>query len=257
MSRRRGLPWIVVCSALVLGPAQGWAEPSAGAIKERWQRRLDGRHFGARVRMEITNGTDREERIFEVWRDHSAARGERLLARFESPPDLRGMALLYLENESGPNDYFVHQPTTGRTRRVPSAVVREDVYGVDLEYLGFGLAQIEPTRLESAEAVSLEGRPAFRLVERAVARDARFEERRVWLDAETFVPLRTEHMRGGAKTLVARTEEVRLFGGVPTPCRVVFERPLERQTVRMTVDSADFESPIPESSFSLLQLLKR
>jgi hypothetical protein len=162
--------------------------------------------------------------------------------------------LLYLENADGPNDYFTYQPALRRVRRISASLVREDVYGVDLEYLGFGVAPPVPTEPIALDGVVLGERPALRLRERATTPSPRFDERVVWLDPRTFVPLRTEHARGGRTVLVARTDEIREVQGVPTPTRIVFER--SGETLAMHVEHVDYEAPIPESFFSTLVLLK-
>lgn len=240
------------------GSSEGLEIPSPAEAKRRWQGRLHGVHFSARVSLVIRRGEDREERVIDVWRDdETQGHRERLMARFDSPPDLRGLGLLYLENEDQPNDYFLYQPATQRVRRVPEALAKEDVYGVDLEYLGFGVAQIEPTELDSLTPEAVDGRPAFRLTERALAANPRFEERVVWLDASSFVPLRTEHRRLGKTTLAARTETLREIHGVVTPMRVIFERLRGRESVEMSVERIDYEQPIPSAFFSTLSLIKR
>ena len=53
--------------------------------------------------------------------------------------------MLFLEQQTRPNDYFLYQPELRRVRRLPEAVANDDVYGIDLEFLGFGVAQSEPT----------------------------------------------------------------------------------------------------------------
>jgi len=85
----------------------------------------------------------------------------------------------------------------------------------------------------------------------------RFERRIVWLDPSSWIPLRAEHERDGATTLVARTLGIRDIQGVPTPARVVFERPLDHETIDMEFESVDYEAPIPSSFFSTLELIKR
>jgi hypothetical protein len=228
----------------------------AEEVKARWMNRLDGRSFSAEVTLRVRHRDLHEERRVEVWRDDQLGR-ERLMARFESPAEIRGLGLLYLEREGAPNDYFVYQPATRRVRRVPEVMAREDVYGVDLEYLGFGVAQIEPTRVESVAETVLADRPALRLEESALRADARFDRRIVWLDAASFVPVRTEHVRDGHTTLVAVTDELATIQGVVTPRRVRFERPDERQIVEMQIDEVDYVAAIPEAFFTTLRLLQR
>jgi hypothetical protein len=217
--------------------------------------RLRGRHFTAQVRLEIERGSQREERRLQAWRDEAGG-SERFMARFERPPDMRGLGILYLERPDGPNDYFLYQPAIARVRRVPESMVRQDVYGVDLEYLGFGIAQLEPVEIVSASADTFEGRPVYRLVEEATRSDSRFERRTLFVDRESFVPVRAVHERDGRVLLEVRTLELREIDGVPTPVAARFERPADREVVHMFVDEVDYRSPIPEAFFSTLKLIQ-
>jgi len=249
--------------AALAWPAAGAA--SAGAVPRRSaeevQRlrlaRLDGHHFSADVDLRIDRNGKTEDRGLQVWRDDSGGAGERLLARFVAPSDLRGFGLLFLEQSGRPNDYFVHQPSLRRVRRVSESVVSQDIYGVDLEFLGFGIAQSVPTAAEHVEVVELDGRPVYRLEERALEGNQRFDERVSWIDPETGVTLRTEHRRGGRPTLVAEVERLADVQGVPTPMRSVFHRPGAEERVAMEVTRIDYEQPIPGEFFSTLSLIRR
>lgn len=251
----------IALALAALGSAlPAWADDpplSPEEARARWRERLAGRHFTSSVELRYRYGQKREERVLSVWRDDDPDRGERLMARFESPPDLRGFGLLYLEHEARPNDYFVYQPATQRVRRISETTANEDIYGVDLEYLGFGVAQHVHSRPQSVQVVSLDGREVYRLEERALEGNQRFDRRVAFLDPETFLPLRVEHRRGDATVLVATTEEVEVVQGVPTPVRTRFVRPREGTEVVMEVASIDYQKPIPGAFFSTLALVKR
>lgn len=253
--------WMLLGCCVGLSPAVADVFPeaaplSAEQVKARWHGRLDRRHFSARVHLALEQPGLREDRELIVWRDDASGDGERVMIRFESPPDLRRVGLLYLERTDRPNDYFLYQPALRRVRRLPEALANEDVYGIDLEFMGFGVAQSEPTEVESVRADVLGGRAAWRLAERALRANPRFERRVTWLDAEHFIPLRTEHHRGGRLRLVATTLETRAVQGVATPLRMRFERPGTGRRVELRVDGVDYESPIPEEYFSTLALLR-
>ena len=102
----------------------------------------------------------------------------------------------------------------------------------------------------------LDDRLAVRLDEVAREPNPRFEERRIWVDAENLLPMRIEHVRRGQITMIARTVEVRTIQGIATPVRSVFERPLEKEVVTLIVDSVDYKSAIPRHYFSTLELIK-
>lgn len=198
----------------------------------------------------------REERVMRVFRDDSGGRNERVLIRFEAPPDLRNVGLLYLEQADRPNDYFLYQPAVGRIRRLPQSIADDDVYGIDLEFLGFGVAQTAPTEILGMTRETVDGRAAYRLEERATVANPRFDLRRTWVDAQSFIPLRTEHLREDRVVLRAETLEVADVQGVPTPRRMRFVKPIEKREVLLTVDAVDYQAPIPEEHFSALALLR-
>lgn len=257
MSARISLALAFVLSA---GPALAASEDalplSSKDVAARWHGRLATRHFTAQVRMQMDLGGLREERVLRVHRDDEGGTGERVLIRFEAPPDLRNVGLLYLEHADRPNDYFLYQPAMKRIRRLPQSIADDDVYGIDLEFLGFGVAQSTPVEITAMTRETLEGRPMYKLEERATIPNTRFETRRTWIDAQTFVPWRTEHLRSGRVVLVAETLEVGEVQGVATPKRMRFVKPIEKREVLLHVDTVDYDAPIPEEHFSALALLK-
>lgn len=229
---------------------------SAADVAARWHGRLARRHFSAHVRMRVDLGGLREERLLRVYRDDEGGRGERVLVRFDAPPDLRNVGLLYLAHADRPNDYFLYQPEMRRIRRLPQSVANDDVYGIDLEFLGFGVAQVAPTLLESLTRERLDGRTVWKLIESAREPNPRFETRRTWIDPASWLPLRTEHLRGERVVLVAETQSQAVVQGVATPKQVRFQKPIEKREVQLEVLSVDYEAPIPDEYFSAVALLR-
>jgi hypothetical protein len=246
---------------LLLAPATAQsADPparSAEEVQAARYTRLDGRHFTAQVEMQIERDGRREERRLVVWRDDEGGKRERIMARFLAPADLKDFGLLFVENAGRPNDYFVHQPELGRVRRVSESVVSQDIYGVDLEFLGFGVAQSVPCEVEDVQPAELDGRAVYKVRERPLDSTQRFDERITWIDAANSVPLRTEHLRAGRAALVARVTKLDSVQGLPTPTEYVFERPAVGEIVRMFVRHIDYETPIAPDFFSTLALIKR
>ena len=230
---------------------------SAQEVQQARHTRLEGRHFTADVELKIERAGRRENRRLKVWRDDEGAARERIMARFVAPPDLRNFGLLFVENQGRPNDYFIHQPELARVRRVSESVVSQDIYGVDLEFLGFGVAQSVPCEAEGVKVRNLDGRAVYELRERALQPNQRFEERITWVDAASLVPLRTEHIRGGKPVLIAKVEKLETVQGVPTPTLSTFERPGEDERVTMSVRKIDYETPIAPEFFSTLALIKK
>lgn len=251
----------LLAGLLLLAAADALADAAPAASPESVQRsrhsRLDGRHFTADVEMRIERDGRSEDRRLVVWRDDEGMARERILARFLSPADLKDFGLLYLENDGRPNDYFVHQPALARVRRVSESVASQDIYGVDLDFLGFGVAQSVRCTADDLQRTELRGRQVYQLTERATEPNQRFDERVTWIDAATFVPLRTEHHRAGKPVLIAQVLRLETIQGVPTPIESIFERPGVGEKVTMIVRSIDYETPIARDFFSTLALIKR
>ncbi len=225
-------------------------------VQERWHSRMDGRHFVARVRMEVDLDGLHEERRITVHRDDENGTAERVMIRFDSPAALRNLGLLYFEQTDRPNDYFLYRPAVRRVRRLQERAVANNLYGVDPEFLGFGIAETEPTRIRSMKRVRLNGRETYQLEERARRSNPRFEERTVWIDSDTFIPMRTVHRLNGHTVLTAETLEIREVQGVQTPVRMHFRRPLDGTAVDLVVERIDYERQIPEEVFSVFSLTK-
>jgi len=254
------LPRLALASLLLAVPARADSDdavPLAPAdVAARWHERLATRHFSAHVRMQMDLGGLREERVLRVYRDDENGQGERVLIRFDAPADLRNVGLLYLAHEDRPNDYFLYQPAMKRIRRLPQSIADDDVYGIDLEFLGFGVAQTSPTQVTRMTREDLGGRAVYKLEEVASEPNPRFETRRTWIDAGSFVPLRTEHLRDARTVLLAETLEVQDVQGVVTPKTMRFQKPIEKREVLLHVDWVDYQAPISDEHFSALALLK-
>jgi Outer membrane lipoprotein-sorting protein len=229
---------------------------TAEVVKSRWHARLRGMHFSARVKLSMDMGGIHEERELLVWRTDEAVGAERVMVRFTQPESVRNVGVLFLEQPDRPNDYFLYQPQLRRVRRLPEAVANDDVYGIDLEFLGFGVAQSEPTEVLGMKREMLEGKATYRLTERALRENPRFDRRVTWLDAETYIPMRTEQLRLGRRRMVARTVETRAVAGVMTPMRMEFENQLEKRRVSLRVVDVDYEVAIPDEYFSTLALVR-
>jgi hypothetical protein len=248
---------LVSLAALAPGARAAGQDLSPAEVQARWHSRLDARHFSARLRLEMKlHGMD-ETRELSVYRIDEPGGHERVLLSFERPPDLRDVRLLYREVPGRSNEYFLYTPSTRRVRQLPPLVAADDLYGVDLEFLGFGTAEVEPSEAVSVDLDVLDGQRVHRLAERALHENPRFDTRLTWLDPVSFIPLRQELRRRGELVLRARTLAVREIQGVPTPVEMSFVRPNQRHEVRLRFESVDYETPLGEDVFSILNLTRR
>jgi len=197
-----------------------------------------------------------EKRRMRIFRDQVDG-AERVMIRFEAPEDLRDVGLLYMEQKDRPNDYYLYLPASKRVRRLPKSVAVQDLYGIDPEFLGFAVAETDPTEAVSFSVEMKRNQLTYRLEERALVEDSRFTRRITWIDADTYVPLRTEHRQGEQTVLIAVATDSRNIQGVHTPTRMTFERLDADRKIELRVLEVDYEKPIPPEYFATMALFKR
>lgn len=91
------------------------------------------------------------------------------LVRFESPPSLRDVALLSVENHGHPDDHFLYLPSLGKARRITMAQRADAFLGTDFAYedlerrrvADYELSGVEVGRSGSEPVHVVNGRPRF------------------------------------------------------------------------------------------------
>jgi hypothetical protein len=136
------------------------ARPEAPA--ELLQRAFD-RRYGADTHQQMTlhlrsGGREVQRQRIEVVTRMEAGR-LRALARFTAPPDLRDTALLVLEQDGRPDDYFLYLPAFDRVRRVSGAQRSDSFMGTDLTYEDLERRRIDEFEELRAAAGSVGGEP--------------------------------------------------------------------------------------------------
>jgi len=101
------------------------------------------------------------------------------MVRFTQPESVRNVGVLFSRAAGPPNDYFLYQPELRRVRRLPRRSPTKTSTASD-RVPGFGVAQSEPTEVDGMKRETVDGRPAYRLTERALRDNPRFDERVTW-----------------------------------------------------------------------------
>ena len=149
-----------LCVALLLpGRAPAQAEDARPEIPGELLRRAFDRRYGADTHQQMTLRLRSGGREVQRQRIEVVTRTEegqlRALARFTAPPDLRDTALLVLEQEGRPDDYFLYLPAIDRVRRVSGAQRSDSFMGTDLTYEDLERRRIDEFEDLQAEAGSL------------------------------------------------------------------------------------------------------
>jgi len=122
-----------------------------------------------------------------------------VLMRFDSPPDMRGSALLLLE-KPGRNDMFMYLPELKRVRRVTGPALSGGMFGTDFTYAQFerlqGVARdLTVERLPDAE---IDGTTVW-VLGYEPADDPEFVYVKSYVDPAHCVPLKTEFFERGER----------------------------------------------------------
>jgi hypothetical protein len=174
---------------------------------------------------------------------------------FDSPPDLRGVSVLLLENESR-NDMFAYLPELGKTRRITADMVRGKVMGTDFTYEDFEQLQ---GMLESLESRRLEddvvdGRSVF-VTESRPNVGSEYSRIVSKADQETCVPLAVELFEHGhdgpAKRLTADPNAVKEETCGFMPREVEMKDLRQGTSTTITVEKLEAGVPIARSEFSI------
>jgi hypothetical protein len=146
------LRWISLCGLAVLSaaPPASQAESEHPLAPAELLRQAFDRRYGADTHQQMTLRLRSGGREVQTQRIEVVTKMEegqlRALARFTAPPDLRDTALLVLEQDGRPDDYFLYLPALDRVRRVSGAQRSDSFMGTDLTY-----EDLERRRIEEFE----------------------------------------------------------------------------------------------------------
>lgn len=208
-------PWLLAVGLLAAtapGPPVGAAQPDAerGLAIAREMKARD-RGFGdstATMKMLLIDAsggeTPRELRVRTLeGRDD----GDKLLALFKTPADVRGTVFLSHTHPDRPDDQWLYLPALKRVKRIAPANKSSPFMGSEFSYEDLASAEVEKYTYAYRGDERYEGELRFVLERVPVDAESGYSRQLVWVDQERYVPLRIEyHDRRGEKqkTLVLR-----------------------------------------------------
>ncbi len=186
----------------------------------------------------------------------------RLLLRFYEPSDVRGSALLILEQENG-SEMFLYSPELRKTRRISTRSAAGSLFGTDFSYEDFERFQgIQAhSQTERRPDASLGERPVYVLASTPAPEDGSpYESVISFIDKKTCVALKIESYEPGGrlrKVISVEPTQLEQEGGIWF-AREVLVRDLrdETQTV-MLVEEIEVDQPLPDKRFRLAELERR
>jgi outer membrane lipoprotein-sorting protein len=172
-----------------------------------------------------------------------------------APEREKGTKMLKLENQ-----LWIYTPSTDRTIQISGHMLRQSVMGSDLSYEDM----MDDRKLTDIYEATVTGND--KILERTVwileltakVEDVAYYKRKIWVDAERFIPLR-EELYAKSGQLLKRTElsDVKQIQGRWFPTTIVFKDMLkEGDGTEYRMTSIKFNQPIPAYMFTKAALKK-
>jgi outer membrane lipoprotein-sorting protein len=166
-----------------------------------------------------------------------------------APAREQGTKMLKLENQ-----LWIYSPSTDRTIQISGHMLRQSVMGSDLSYEDMmddrKLTEVYSAVMAGEEEV--DGRKTQILDLTAKVTDAAYHRRKMWIDAERFVPLK-EELFAKSGQLLKRTilSDFRLISGRWFPHTMIYKDMLKQgDGTEFKVTSILFNQEIPEYIFT-------
>src|SRR5262245_17856250 len=178
----------------------------------------------------------------------------RVVLRFDKPPDVRGTAMLMLENGSGPSDFYVFSPDDRRVRRIATRS-NGGLFGTDFTYDDFENWRSfqRNGQLERLPDAVVAERPVYVLANSGVVAEGSTYERVVTsVDRDTCVVLQVDSFEAGnklRKVLRADPTKVKQVGAFSFASAVVLEDVIDQTRTRVSLDEFQLDTKIPDSRF--------
>jgi outer membrane lipoprotein-sorting protein len=192
-----------------------------------------------------------DERVLEF--DSWSEGRDRSFLTFTAPARDAGSRFLRLEDAM-----WIYLPRVGKSVRIQGHMLRQGLMGSDFSY---GDASENPKMAEDYEAVvegsdTFEGRPVWILRLTATREDLAYPTRKVWVDAERWIPLQEERFALSGKLLKRLTlGDVRFFDGRWFPFRISLNNLLQTDTATvLQVLELQLGIAIPPETFTLRHL---
>lgn len=230
---------LVVLSLLLLLAGVAHAEQSPAEIsrksREKGALNLVGLSSRLKLVTESKDGTKKKEQVLDTVSKKIDGRTH-TLARFVTPTAVAGVAVLTVENAKGASELSLYLPKLRRVRKVAPGQRGQAFFDTDFNYADLGgSGAAADDQVERKADAKAEGRLAWVLTGKP-GEESPYGRVTVWVDQETFVPLRVEYEDKAGKPLKTyRALELKTFKDRVLASRSVMENVQTGSKTTMTL----------------------
>ena len=206
----------------------------------------------ARVNAQMTityRDGDVRNLVYEAW----AQGTDESFLEFTSPARDAGSRFLRIEDAM-----WIFLPRVGKSVRIQGHMLRQGLMGSDFSY---GDASENPSMVDDYEAVlegeeEIEGRRAYVVDLTARRNDLAYQKRKIWVDAERWVPLKEERFARSGKLLkTALLSDVRRVRNRWYPFRIEMDDAMQTDTrTVLQMLEVELDVRVPREVFTLSYL---
>ncbi len=231
--------------ALIAMSLSGNAQPKANEILDRVDKNMSSENRIMESSMTIHGR--RGSRTMTM-RTHGVGE-KQAYTEYLSPAREQGTKMLKLENQ-----LWIYSPSTDRIVQISGHMLRQSVMGSDLSYEDM-MEDRKLTDIYEAKTIgeeSIDGRITFVLELTAKVDDATYHSRKMWIDAERYVPLKEELFAKSGQLLKRTTlTDVKQIDGRWFPTKMVYKDMLKQgDGTEFQITSIKFNQQIPEHIFT-------
>ncbi len=223
--------------------------PSGKEILEKLDKNYTGEN-----RVSITTMVIKERRGTRTLKIKTWAVGtEKAFSQYLEPPREKDTKMLKLRDE-----LWIWTPSTDRVIRIAGHMLRQSMAGSDISYEDLmedpKLSESYDVKMEGEEEIN--GRPCYVLVLTAKKEKIAYYRRKIWVDKETYLPLR-QHLFAKSGKLLKKLEIIEIFKVKERwyPKKLIFKDVLkEGDGTEITIESIEFNVEIPDHIFTKASL---
>lgn len=236
---------IILISCLATISLTGLCQPDADEILRKVEKNMssDNRVFES----SMTIHGNRTSRTITS-RSYSVE-DKKSFTEYLSPAREQGTKMLKLENQ-----LWIYSPSTDRTIQISGHMLRQSVMGSDLSYEDMmddrKLTDVYTAKVSGNEII--DGRKTYILDLTAKVTDVAYHSRKMWIDAERFVPLKEELFAKSGQLLKRTTlSDVKQIEGRWFPETIVYKDMLKQGGgTEFKITAIKFNQEIPEYIFT-------
>jgi len=204
----------------------------------------------------IDRSGQRRQRSLSIWFKAGEKDDDKSLVRFDDPPDVKGTALLTIE-EGDDDEQWLYLPDLRKSKKIAGASKALSFAGTDFSNYDMRTEDLEGHEYERVGEEKIDGRACYILEARPKNEDVKdetgYSKRRIWVDKERFTSPKVEYYdKNGRLLKVSTTDQWEQVQGLWRANRVTMENVQEKTKTVLTYQggSRKINQGIDDSMFT-------